>query len=103
LSNFFDDDVQMREDVRKGVYVENLTEVEVNSVQDVIQLLSQVTSISSFPVTATRREHWWRLFGFSFFESEKSRADEDPPLCVTGIGQQESGSHQYEQRVEPVS
>ena len=35
--------MQMREDVRKGVYVENLTEVEVNSVQDVIQLLSQVT------------------------------------------------------------
>lgn len=33
----------MREDVRKGVYVENLTEVEVNSVQDVIELLSQVT------------------------------------------------------------
>ena len=29
----------MREDTRKGVYVENLTEIEVQSVQDVIQLL----------------------------------------------------------------
>ena len=33
---------QMREDARKGVYVEGLTEVEVHSVQDVIQLLLQV-------------------------------------------------------------
>lgn len=31
--------LQMREDTRKGVYVENLTEIEVQSVQDVIQLL----------------------------------------------------------------
>jgi len=48
LSNSSDDIPQMREDVRKGVYVENLTEVEVNSVQDVIQLLSQVTSTTCF-------------------------------------------------------
>lgn len=34
--------VQMREDTRTGVYVENLSEVEVHSVQDVIQLLIQV-------------------------------------------------------------
>lgn len=34
--------VQMREDSRTGVYVENLSEVEVHSVQDVIQLLIQV-------------------------------------------------------------
>ena len=33
---------QMREDARKGVYVEGLTEIEVHSVQDVIQLLLQV-------------------------------------------------------------
>lgn len=32
----------MREDARKGVYVENLSEVEVKSVQDVITLLLQV-------------------------------------------------------------
>ena len=59
-----DVNVQMREDVRKGVYVENLTEVEVNSVQDVIQLLSQV---SSFPETARRRERWLGTFCFSVF------------------------------------
>jgi hypothetical protein len=29
----------LREDINKGVYVENLTEVEVQSVQDVVQLL----------------------------------------------------------------
>lgn len=32
----------MREDAKKGVYVENLSEVEVQCVQDVIQLLLQV-------------------------------------------------------------
>ncbi|XP_057869677.2 kinesin-like protein KIN-12F isoform X1 [Cryptomeria japonica] len=31
--------LQLREDVRKGVYVDNLTEFEVNSVQDVVRLL----------------------------------------------------------------
>jgi kinesin family protein 15 len=31
--------LQLREDINKGVYVENLTEVEVQSVQDVVQLL----------------------------------------------------------------
>ncbi|KAH9311588.1 hypothetical protein KI387_026623, partial [Taxus chinensis] len=31
--------LQLREDVRKGVYVDNLTEIEVKSVQDVVQLL----------------------------------------------------------------
>ncbi|KAI5059960.1 hypothetical protein GOP47_0024380 [Adiantum capillus-veneris] len=33
--------LQMREDIKKGVYVENLREVEVRSVQDVVFLLSQ--------------------------------------------------------------
>ncbi len=47
LLNSCDDILQMREDVRKGVYVDNLTEVEVNSVQDVIQLLSQVAPTTS--------------------------------------------------------
>jgi hypothetical protein len=35
-------DLQLREDVRKGVYVENLSEVEVHGMQDVIHLLNQV-------------------------------------------------------------
>lgn len=34
--------MQMREDTRTGVYVENLSEVEVQNVQDVIDLLIQV-------------------------------------------------------------
>lgn len=33
---------QIREDVKTGVYVENLKEVEVKNVQDVVQLLIQV-------------------------------------------------------------
>lgn len=34
--------VQIREDNKKGIYVENLTEVEVTSARDVIQKLLQV-------------------------------------------------------------
>ncbi|KAG0556184.1 hypothetical protein KC19_11G032900 [Ceratodon purpureus] len=48
--------LQMREDVRKGVYVENLTEIEVNSVQDVIQLLSQGSSNRKVAATNMNRE-----------------------------------------------
>jgi kinesin family protein 15 len=33
----------MREDAKKGVYVENLSEVEVKGVNDVIRLLLQVS------------------------------------------------------------
>jgi hypothetical protein len=35
----------MREDARKGVYVENLSEVDVKSVHDVIRLLLQVVGL----------------------------------------------------------
>ena len=34
--------VQIREDIKKGVHVENLTELEVTSARDVIQQLVQV-------------------------------------------------------------
>lgn len=34
--------LQIREDIKKGVYVENLKEVEVTSARDVIQQLIQV-------------------------------------------------------------
>lgn len=37
--------VQIREDTKKGVYVDNLTEVEVTSARDVIQQLVQVCSV----------------------------------------------------------
>lgn len=34
--------LQIREDIKKGVYVENLKEIEVTSARDVIQQLIQV-------------------------------------------------------------
>lgn len=42
--------LQLREDVKKGVYVENLSEFEVHTVFDILKLLRQVTSFfpSSF-------------------------------------------------------
>lgn len=36
--------LQIREDIKKGVYVENLKETEVTSARDVIQLLIQVNN-----------------------------------------------------------
>jgi len=39
---------QIREDNKKGVYVENLKEVEVSNARDVIQLLVQVCNASTF-------------------------------------------------------
>lgn len=39
--------MQLREDLRKGVYVENLTEFEVESVSDILKLLIQVIDNSS--------------------------------------------------------
>lgn len=39
-------DEQLREDIRKGVYVENLTEFEVENVNDILKLLIQVNHIS---------------------------------------------------------
>ena len=41
FTNFFY--VQLREDIRNGVYVENLTELEVGCVSDIIKLLMQVS------------------------------------------------------------
>ena len=35
--------LQLREDVKKGVYVENLSEFEVQTVSDILKLLTQVT------------------------------------------------------------
>ncbi len=34
--------LQIREDIKKGIYVENLKEIEVTSARDVIQQLIQV-------------------------------------------------------------
>lgn len=43
LSNSFSLWLQIREDAKTGVYVENLKEIEVKSVHDVVQLLIQVS------------------------------------------------------------
>lgn len=40
--------LQIREDVKKGVYVENLKEIEVTSARDVMQQLIQVCILSLF-------------------------------------------------------
>lgn len=48
--------LQMREDARKGVYVENLSEVEVKSVQDVITLLLQGAANRKVAATNMNRE-----------------------------------------------
>lgn len=39
---------QIREDSKKGVYVENLKEVEATNARDVIQLLMQVCNAFTF-------------------------------------------------------
>lgn len=38
--------MQLREDIRRGIYVENLTELEVETVGDILKLLFQVDNIS---------------------------------------------------------
>ncbi|KAJ7542095.1 hypothetical protein O6H91_10G089700 [Diphasiastrum complanatum] len=48
--------LQMREDSTKGVFVDNLSEVEVNSVKDVIQLLLQGASNRKVAATNMNRE-----------------------------------------------
>lgn len=37
---------KLREDVKKGVYVENLSEFEVRTVSDILRLLIQVNTIN---------------------------------------------------------
>ncbi|BBM96977.1 kinesin family member 15 [Marchantia polymorpha subsp. ruderalis] len=48
--------LQLREDAKKGVYVENLSEVEVQGVQDVIQLLLQGAANRKVASTNMNRE-----------------------------------------------
>ena len=43
---------QIREDVKKGVYVENLKEIEVASARDVLQQLIQVYKLPWYNVCA---------------------------------------------------
>lgn len=42
--------LQIREDIKKGVYVENLKEIEVTSARDVIQQLIQVYKTSTHAI-----------------------------------------------------
>ncbi|KAI3509543.1 hypothetical protein L1887_24905 [Cichorium endivia] len=48
--------LQLREDVKKGVYVENLTEYEVHSVGDILRLLSQGSANRRVASTNMNRE-----------------------------------------------
>ncbi|KAH7443327.1 hypothetical protein KP509_02G029400 [Ceratopteris richardii] len=48
--------LQMREDLKKGVYVESLTEIEVKSVHDVVLLLLQGSSNRKVAATNMNRE-----------------------------------------------
>ncbi|CAN6449393.1 unnamed protein product [Victoria cruziana] len=48
--------LMLREDIKKGVYVENLTEYEVNSVSDVLKLLFQGSSNRKVAATNMNRE-----------------------------------------------
>ncbi|KAL3700311.1 hypothetical protein R1sor_018333 [Riccia sorocarpa] len=48
--------LQLREDAKTGVYVENLTEIEVRSVQDIIGLLLQGSSNRKVAATNMNRE-----------------------------------------------
>ncbi|KAD3066453.1 hypothetical protein E3N88_34333 [Mikania micrantha] len=48
--------LQLREDVKKGVYVENLTEYEVYSVGDILKLLSQGSANRRVAATNMNRE-----------------------------------------------
>lgn len=57
--------MQLREDVGKGVYVENLTEIEVTNVHDVVQLLLLVlykTSLFMFNLISSNLS---QLFAFN--------------------------------------
>ncbi|KAJ9561218.1 hypothetical protein OSB04_006378 [Centaurea solstitialis] len=48
--------LQLREDVKKGVYVENLTEFEVHTVGDILKLLSQGSANRRVAATNMNRE-----------------------------------------------
>lgn len=50
--SFFSFVYKVREDMKKGVYVENLSEFEVHTVGDILQLLTQVIHfIIVFPLS----------------------------------------------------
>ncbi|KAL8195313.1 hypothetical protein R6Q57_025716 [Mikania cordata] len=48
--------LQLREDVKKGVYVENLTEIEVHTVGDILRLLSRGSANRRVAATNMNRE-----------------------------------------------
>ncbi|KAL3648197.1 Kinesin-like protein KIN-12D [Castilleja foliolosa] len=48
--------LMLREDMKKGVYVENLSEVEVHTVRDILQLLTQGASNRKMAATNMNRE-----------------------------------------------
>lgn len=57
---------QIREDSKKGVYVENLKEVEATNARDVIQLLMQVCNAFTFALEYYFSTLCKLLFSFLF-------------------------------------
>lgn len=51
--------LQIREDIKKGVYVENLKEVEVTSARDVMQQLIQVYKTSTHMLFIISTSNIW--------------------------------------------
>ena len=61
--------MQLRVDIRKGVYVENLTEFEVETVNDILKLLFLVDNFSD---SVVHREPVTRLSLCFFFKLFKT-------------------------------
>ena len=77
----------MREDAKKGVYVENLSEVDVKGVNDVIQLLLQV----SYTVVISNSD--FLLDEMNCIEQKQSCKPKAFLLLTSGSCQQESRSN----------
>lgn len=74
--------MQLREDVKKGVYVENLSEFEVQTVTDILKLLTEV---------------WCHFFHLSLSLSHSwTQSNQSPTLLHSGFLKSEGCSNKYE-------
>lgn len=80
--------LQLREDLKKGVYVENLTEYNVRTVNDVVKLLLQVWIFGS---------SFSRKYSLPHFRSGIIGII----LSYTGCCKQKNGGNSYEQWEQP--
>jgi len=72
--------MQLREDVKNGVYVENLSEFEVRTVTDILKLLAEV------------RSHCFHLS----LSNLLAHSNQSPALLHSGFLKSESCSNKYE-------